>query len=667
MLYNKMDIKMEFPKIPELKGEENLQEWRQILRQTLRVHRLLAFIDPGVPEPENPVERETWDTERAQIILMMLGSFNHVQQKLLNYGWDPDEQNPKVVYDLVLKAIPDLSQNGCPFHQACGGGDSKYFELHSELCTIQKKNGEENNPDNTSIREPLTTGSQRVFQLQSGLSGEHIQRGLLDFRTNRNTQPISFNDTPRKGQSKEFFTALENRELTRHSIIYDSGASTHTFNDLKWFSEIALLPDRMDFLSANRGDHTVEYVGIAHYEAYRSDGGITKMDLQADYCPQAPCNMMSAAQLRKDGAVFDGFTDRLKMKHSGIEAAQLQWIDNVLVFKTVQQKAHQITKIFPGKLATNNISNDNYETGGQNHDENYDYEAVRGDPTVSDNSEAIITGTNKSVAVCDIENETPIPECEKKKQSMDTENKLEVWMSDIIKPDDQHGYEYLTRSQKPGPGVAIPRQTPSETTSRPGSIAPKQKPVAMAPFGAATPKTCLNIAIAPSGAATVTTAPKVIQRAAAGAAVVKERPKLQAASEAKTEKSSCDTGSRHEIKNHEAAKQRAAPKVAVPSHEGAAAETYPNETMAPQESVILKPLYPDLRPHGYPEKQPGKPPQISLHRESESRMGRAGRNDQRNHGRIDEPRSFRIPSPLSRIDNSFLAPSSSSRIDNSFR
>jgi hypothetical protein len=55
---------------------------------------------------------------------------------------------------------------------------------------------------------------------------------------------------------------------------------------------------------------------------------------------------------------------------------------------------------------------------------------------------------------------------------------------------------------------------------------------------------------------------------------------LQAACEAETEKSSCDTGSRHEIKNPKAAKLWAAPKVAVPSHEGATAETYPKIAMA---------------------------------------------------------------------------------------
>jgi hypothetical protein len=85
-----MEVKVEFPKIPQLRGEENLQEWKQMLRQTLRVHGLIQYVDPGVAEPGAPVERELWEKKRAQVILLMLGSFNHIQQKLLNHGWDPD-------------------------------------------------------------------------------------------------------------------------------------------------------------------------------------------------------------------------------------------------------------------------------------------------------------------------------------------------------------------------------------------------------------------------------------------------------------------------------------------------------------------------------------------------------------------------------------------------
>jgi hypothetical protein len=91
---------------------------------------------------------------------------------------------------------------------------------------------------------------------------------------------------------------LASRQLTRDDIINDSGASAHTFNDLKWFSELVPLSTKLTFASANRGDCIVEYTEIAHFKAMRSDGGITHMDLRAVYCPQALCNLMSAGQLR---------------------------------------------------------------------------------------------------------------------------------------------------------------------------------------------------------------------------------------------------------------------------------------------------------------------------------------------------------------------------------
>jgi hypothetical protein len=119
---------------------------------------------------------------------------------------------------------------------------------------------------------------------------------------------------------------------------------------------------------------------------------------------------------------------------------------------------------------------------------------------------------------------------------MDAEDGLEILPINNIRKSEKHGKEYLEMIQKPGPGVAIRRQIPSEKTSQPRSIPPKQKPMAMAPFGAAKPKTGLNIAIALSRNATATRAPKVIQRAAAGAAIVRERPKLQAACAAETKK-----------------------------------------------------------------------------------------------------------------------------------
>jgi hypothetical protein len=70
-----------------------------------------------------------------------------------------------------------------------------------------------------------------------------------------------------------------------------------------------LLPNKLAFALANGGDCVAEYVGITHYEAYRNDREITRMDIKAVYCPQAHYNIMSVGQLWKNGAVFDGRTN----------------------------------------------------------------------------------------------------------------------------------------------------------------------------------------------------------------------------------------------------------------------------------------------------------------------------------------------------------------------
>ena len=37
-------------------------------------------------------------------------SLSKVQQTLINYSWNPEEEDPKVVYDLVVRAILKVSE-----------------------------------------------------------------------------------------------------------------------------------------------------------------------------------------------------------------------------------------------------------------------------------------------------------------------------------------------------------------------------------------------------------------------------------------------------------------------------------------------------------------------------------------------------------------------------
>ena len=47
------EIRLSIPEILMLLGEKNLEQWKLILRQTLRVHRLCQYIDTNVTEPDD--------------------------------------------------------------------------------------------------------------------------------------------------------------------------------------------------------------------------------------------------------------------------------------------------------------------------------------------------------------------------------------------------------------------------------------------------------------------------------------------------------------------------------------------------------------------------------------------------------------------------------------
>jgi hypothetical protein len=103
---------------------------------------------------------------------------------------------------------------------------------------------------------------------------------MLELHVNmKSVTPSSPDGKPSNRTSEGLLAVLASRKLSQDDIINDSGISVHIFNDLKWFSELAPLPIKMAFASANSGDCITEYVGITYFKAIQSDGGITQMDL----------------------------------------------------------------------------------------------------------------------------------------------------------------------------------------------------------------------------------------------------------------------------------------------------------------------------------------------------------------------------------------------------
>lgn len=129
---------LELPPIPRLLGNENLDEWDDILVRTLRLHGLAEYVSPGVPAPpptqhlftapwassssppptKHPAAPEhtprltpdQWARDRSLVCLLIMSSLSaDVRDTLLASGYEPGETDPKAIYDLVREAVPRAS------------------------------------------------------------------------------------------------------------------------------------------------------------------------------------------------------------------------------------------------------------------------------------------------------------------------------------------------------------------------------------------------------------------------------------------------------------------------------------------------------------------------------------------------------------------------------
>ncbi|KAK1771454.1 hypothetical protein QBC33DRAFT_154695 [Phialemonium atrogriseum] len=117
------EIRYDIPKVPLLKGEENLEEWDQLLKLALNLLNLEEYI-----EKEHPFTPET-KSKRTMVLFILSSSLTHVRSQLKNAGWDATDakMDPKKLYDLVHRAIPRVSEG------AAG-------QLMKQLCEIKRVN-----------------------------------------------------------------------------------------------------------------------------------------------------------------------------------------------------------------------------------------------------------------------------------------------------------------------------------------------------------------------------------------------------------------------------------------------------------------------------------------------------------------------------------------------
>ena len=74
------------------------------------------------------------------------------------------------------------------------------------------------------------------------------------------------------------FAALHTT-LTRDSVIADTGASSHTFNDAKWFTELKPLDNVYEMSSANGGTLSATQAGSVSLRLCTSTGVVNTLNL----------------------------------------------------------------------------------------------------------------------------------------------------------------------------------------------------------------------------------------------------------------------------------------------------------------------------------------------------------------------------------------------------
>ena len=93
--------------------EKNLEQWKFILRRTLKDYQLCQYIDAVIPEPQGEDQKRQWEDARAIVNLIITASLIHdaTYETLVNHGWDTEGEDPKVTYETVLRAFPKVPED----------------------------------------------------------------------------------------------------------------------------------------------------------------------------------------------------------------------------------------------------------------------------------------------------------------------------------------------------------------------------------------------------------------------------------------------------------------------------------------------------------------------------------------------------------------------------
>lgn len=423
---------MDLPKLKELKGEKNLQEWKKLLLLHLSYHDLEKYIlEAVVATPANK-------KDRIKVLLFIQSSLStDVQERLMNGGSKADEMDPKVLYEDILRIVPAASENAIAelMEEFCQIKRNKFTTFHKflervqylrrrlkeliptlsdEVCVwialagikeyqfythlmVQQKEGKltwetftremlveanREGANTTLLAQPRTGGAknkdleddqEKAARLDAKYGPRkyheycgYTHRGGDDqcwkvhpeFKPKSTKWPKNKNkedmQAPRpSANSTEFQSGLHGMmvhmvspqtspyQIQKDTLILDSGASSHTFNDATWFDKLEELPQAEVFGSANGGKVVTKHRGVVRFSVTTSTGKTTNFKIGAVYSPSAPCNLLSTGKFKEDNAIMDGWRDLLVHKTTKQELASYNWINNVAVLKDVHRQKNE--------------------------------------------------------------------------------------------------------------------------------------------------------------------------------------------------------------------------------------------------------------------------------------------------------------------------------------
>lgn len=96
-----------------LKGEENLEDWKDDLMVIANAADLRDYLLESVPAPEGrrgDTEYDQWRQDRADLTVILTTSLSKVKQELRNGGLSRFEDDPYVIYKKVCEVIPRQSE-----------------------------------------------------------------------------------------------------------------------------------------------------------------------------------------------------------------------------------------------------------------------------------------------------------------------------------------------------------------------------------------------------------------------------------------------------------------------------------------------------------------------------------------------------------------------------